>query len=141
MGQTANSTMVERFRARRRIYAILVASGFLVGAVGDARPCPHHDLLPESVSARFSAHGEPGNEAEHGLAHAADQRDATPDVHECLCVDICEVDVASEAKSSAVENPAPIGVFGARPALAKQVHRPRPTAVLVPLPNAPPGLA
>jgi hypothetical protein len=139
--QTGNPTMGRQFRKWRRIYAILAASGFLVGAVGDVRPCPHHELLPASISAQCSTHGEPGNEPDYGLVHAADQRDATSDVHACLCVDICEVDTPSETKASDRVAPAPVDVVETGQASAIHVFHSRPTAVLIPQPNAPPGLA
>ncbi len=135
---TPNPTIGGRFSDRRRIYAILVASAFLVGAVGDSRPCPHHESLLVFVSAQFSTHGEPGDESDRGVAHGGDQSDTTPDAHNCLCVDMCEVDAPSEEMPSDSEVPGPAG--GARPASAKQVFHPRPTVVLSPLPNAPPIL-
>ena len=139
MGRTANPTIVEQFRDRRRIYAILVGSGFLVGAVADARPCPYHELLPEFVSAQPSAHGERGHDRAQGVAHAEDERDGTSDVHECLCVDICKVDGASAASPSTRVGPEPVGAVEVRLASAKQVFHPHPTAVLIQLPNAPPA--
>lgn len=137
---TANPTIGGRFSDRRRIYAILAASAFLVGSVGDSRPCPHHESLPVFVSAQFSTHGEPGDESDRGVAYEGDQRDATSGVHECLCVDMCAVDAPTEETPSDSEVLAPAGIADARPASAKQVFHPRPTAVLIPLPNAPPSL-
>ena len=137
---TANPTIGKRFRDRRRIYAILAASAFLVGSVGDSRPCPHHESLPVFVPAQFSTHGEPGDESDHGVAHGGDENDAPSDVRECLCVDMCVVDASSEETPSDSEVPVPAGIADARPASAKHVSHPRPTAVLTPLPNAPPSL-
>ena len=136
----ANLTIGGRFSDRRRIYAILAASAFLIGAVGDSRPCPHHESLPVFVSAQFSTHGEPGDESDRGVAHEGAERDATSGVHECLCVDMCEVAAPAEETPSDSEVPEPAGIADARPASAKQVLHPRPTAVLIPLPNAPPSL-
>ena len=142
---TANLTIGGRFSDRRRIYAILAASAFLIGAVGDSRPCPHHESLPVFVSAQFSTHGGPGHggpgdESDRGVAHGGDQSDTTPDAHDCLCVDMCEVNAPSGETPSDSEVPEPAGIADARPASAKQVLHPRPTDVLIPLPNAPPSL-
>ena len=136
----ANLTIGGRFSDRRRIYTILAASAFLIGGVGDSRPCPHHESLPVFVSAQFSTRGGPGDESDRGVAHGGDQSDTTPDAHDCLCVDMCEVDAPSEETPSDSEVPEPAGIADARPASAKQVLHPRPTAVLIPLPNAPPSL-
>ena len=140
MRPTANPTIGKRFRDRRRIYAILAASTFLVGAVGDSRPCPQHESLPVFLSAQFSTHGEPGDESDHGVTHGGDQSDATSDIHGCLCVDLCEVNAPSEETPSDSEVTAPAGIADACPASAKHVLHPRPTSVLIPLPNAPPSL-
>ena len=140
MRPTANPTIGGRFSDRRRIYAILAASAFLIGAVGDSRPCPHHESLPVFVSAQLSTHGGPGDGSDRGVAHGGDQSDTTPDAHDCLCVDMCEVDAPTEEMPSDSEVPEPAGIDDARPASAKQVFHPRPTAVLSPLPNAPPSL-
>ena len=140
MRPTANPTIGKRFRARRRIVAILAASVFLVGTVGDSRPCPRHEALPLFVFAQFSTDGEPGDESDHGVAHGGDESDATPGVHGCLCVDVSEVETSSEETPSDSEVTAPDGIDDARPASAKHVLHPSPTAVLIPLPNAPPSL-
>jgi len=123
----ANPTIGGRFSDRRRIYAILAASAFLIGAVGDSRPCPHHESLPVFVSVQLSTHG-------------GGQSDTTPDAHDCLCVDMCEVDAPTEETLSDSEVLETAGIADARPASAKQVFHPRPTTVLSPLPNAPPSL-
>ena len=133
-------TIGKRFRARRRIFAILATWLFLGGTVGESRPCPHHEALPLFVSAQFSTDGEPRDESDYGVAHGGDESDATSDVHECLCVDVCDVETSSEETPSDSEVTAPAGIDDARLASAKHVLHPRPTAVLIPLPNAPPSL-
>ena len=133
-------TVGKRFRYRQRIYASLAVSAFLVGAVGDSRPCPHHEFLPVFVSAQSSTHGEYGDESDDVVTHGGDESDATSDVHGCLCVDLCEVETSSEEVPSDSEVTAPAGIDDARLASAKHVPHPRPTAVLSPLPNAPPSL-
>ena len=131
-------TIGKRFRARRRIFAILAASLFLGGTVGESRPCPHHEALPLFVSAHFSTDGEPRDESDYGVAHGGDESDATSDG--CLCVDLCEVETSSEEVPSDSEVTAPAGIDDARLASAKHVPHPRPTAVLIPLANPPPSL-
>lgn len=125
-----------RFCARRGVLAILVAPGFLVGAVGDARPCPHHEPLPELLAAEHvGADEQQVGAAEHG------DRGAASDVHECLCVDMCTSDAGAELKWGKGEVTAPLRLVDGEFAPAARASHPRPTAALIPDANAPPHVA
>jgi hypothetical protein len=139
VGHPLRRMIHKKFSNHSRIPAILACSGIFIGATVDVRPCPHHELLSSCVSAQFST-CEPGDEPDHGLADVEDHRDVKSDVHECLCVDMCGFDAASEAMSSDCKVSRLVGVVDAHTASAGQVFHPRPTAVLIPLPNAPPNL-
>lgn len=161
MPTTSGPTISRRLRERRGIYAIFAASGILVGAVADARPCPHHEPLPEALAGHLDL-DEHGHEPNHGMPRSrydesqpcssdsssggvthseAPQSGAASDVHECLCVDLCVIDAVCGANPSERRSVDPVGVDDVAFRPAEDVSHPRPTVVLIPYPNAPPHVA